>query len=140
MQDPQDLSARRQQTRQSLLERKGDGTLVQLAKTLDYPPGAIGMLSDVEKERWDHLSNSKHEELRARLGLDFVTFHVLAVPGDADAVVTLRPGSGALSVQAGPKRTRKKYKTVRLPAEWNITPAYARKLIGDHLGVTNIAY
>lgn len=74
-----------------------------LARMLGYPPGAIGLLSDVMHGRVNHVSADALEDLRRRLYLSYEKRHVVTVPGDHDAIVHVKPGgNGALHVHHVP--------------------------------------
>ena len=116
----------------------------RIAARLDLPASAAGMICDIANGRYDHVSDTRLNDLRRRLGLPVVvTIPAIPCPtcgqlhqvGDChgqSGAVAIIP-AGARIVPPAPPRKRKRYRTMRYPPEWDITPAQARQIISDWL-------
>lgn len=75
-------------------------SLRQLSVRLYGDASRVGLLSDIQRGRAEHVSHAALHDLRRRLGLDYEVRHIVDVPNDADAGVYVAPnGTGTFHVE-----------------------------------------
>lgn len=103
----------------------------KIAIRLGYELSASGFLSDVINGRINHVSHAAVHDLRRRLGLPHERVIEVAVPGENDAEIILRPGSGRVETRVVRPRTRKRYWRLCVEEELStiLTPEEAREAL-----------
>lgn len=121
---------------------RGRGGWQALAEILGTSRGAVWeiahgkrQMTDDQELRWVLYRNIDNPLVTVKRILTCPTCGQLHQVGDchgqAGAVAILPPG--ARIVTPAPPRKRKRYRTMRYPPEWDITPAQARQIISDWL-------